>query len=215
MKSILIIGLGTFGRYMADIFIDNGHEVMAIDHNESKADAAVETISHVLIGDATDERFMKGIGISDFDLAVIAISDNFQASLEITVLLKDLGCKYIVARASRDSHKKLLLRNGADYVSYAEKEAAERLAISLGNDSIFDFIELTEDIGIYEISVPKSWVGKNVVELNIRNKHSINVLATKEHGIINPMPGLDHKFKDSERLMVMGTHKAIEKIEKK
>lgn len=214
MKSILIIGLGNFGKHIASKFIENGHEIMAIDHNEDKADAAVEMIPHILIGDATDERFMKGVGVSNFDLAVIAISDNFQATLEITVLLKDLGCKYIVARASRDSHKKLLLRNGADYVSYAEREVAERLAISLGNDSIFDFIELTEEIGIYEVSVPKAWIGKNVVELNIRNKYRVNVLATKENGVVNPMPGASHLFKSSETVMVMGKQDDIYKLEK-
>lgn len=213
MKSILIIGLGHFGKHIAAKFIENGHDIMAIDRNEDKADAAVDLIPHILIGDATDERFMKSVGVSDFDLAVIAISDNFQSTLEITVLLKDLGCKYIVARASKDSHKKLLLRNGADYVSYAEREVAERLAISLGNDNIFDFIELTDEIGIYEVSVPKDWLGKNVVELNIRNKYCVNVLATKEDGVINPMPAA-HQFKATETIMVMGRQKDVYKLEK-
>jgi len=214
MKSILIIGLGNFGRHIAKKFIENGHEIMAIDRNESKADAAVEDVSHILIGDATDERFMKGLGIDNFDLAVIAISDNFQTTLEITVILKDLGCKYIVARASQDIHKKLLLRNGADYVSYAEREAAERLAISLGNDSIFDFIELTEEVGIYEISVPKKWIGKNVIDLNIRNKHHLNVLATKSNGKINLELGASHIFSADETIMVMGTQEDVVKVEK-
>lgn len=214
MKSILVIGLGSFGRHIANKFIENGHEIMAIDINESKADAAVDDIPHILIGDATDEKFMKGVGISDFDLAVIAISDNFQATLEITVILKDLGCKYIVARASSDTHKKLLLRNGADYVSYAEREVAERLAISLGNDSIFDYIELTDEVGLYEISVPKKWVGKNVIELNIRNKHHINVLATKSNGEINLELGTTHLFSATETIMVLGTAEAVAKIER-
>ena len=214
MKSILIIGLGSFGRYIAGKFIENGHEVMAIDHNDYKADAAVEDISHILIGDATDERFMKGLGIDNFDLVVIAISDNFQTTLEITVILKDLGCKFIVARASSDIHKKLLLRNGADYVSFAEKEAAERLAISLGNDSIFDFIELTPEIGIYEISVPKRWIGKTVIDLNIRNKHHLNVLATKSNGKINIELGTTHTFTADETIMVMGSQENVNRVEK-
>ena len=114
MKSILIIGLGRFGRHMAQKFLERGHEVLAIDIREERADDVVGTIQQILIGDATDERFMESLGISNFDLAVIAIGENFQTVLEITVLLKDLGCKYIVARATRDVHKKLLLRNGAD-----------------------------------------------------------------------------------------------------
>ena len=145
MKSILIIGLGRFGRHMAQTFLDKGHEVLAVDHSEDRADAAVGSIHQILIGDATDERFMESLGISNFDLAVIAIGENFQTVLEITVLLKDLGCKYIVARATRDVHKKLLLRNGADYVSYAEREVAERLAIKFGADNIFDYVELTPE----------------------------------------------------------------------
>lgn len=140
MKSILIIGLGRFGRHMAQKFLENGHEVMAVDIKEERADAAVGMIQQILIGDATDERFMETLGIGNFDLAVIAIGENFQTVLEITVLLKDLGCKYIVARATRDVHKKLLLRNGADYVSYAEREVAERLAIKFGMDNIFDYV---------------------------------------------------------------------------
>ena len=117
MKSILVIGLGRFGRHMAQKFIENGNEVLAVEWKEERADAAVGSIRQILIGDATDERFMDSLGIDNFDLAVIAISENFQTVLEVTVLLKDLGCKYIVARATRDVHKKLLLRNGADYVS--------------------------------------------------------------------------------------------------
>lgn len=213
MKSILIIGLGQFGRHMARKFIENGHSVMAIDANEARADAAVEDISHILIGDATDENFMKGLGISDFDLAVIAIAGSFQTSLEITVILKDLGCKYVVARATSDIHKKLLLRNGANYVSYAEKEAAERLAISLGNDKIFDFIELTDEIGIYEVSVPKKWIGKNLMQLEVRTRYNINVLATKQDGIVNPMIAATHAFTETETIMVMGKQDDIYKLE--
>ena len=146
MKSVLIIGLGRFGRHMAQKFIENGHEVMAIDYNEDRADDAVGLIQQILIGDATEERFMESIGVRNFDLAVCAVGENFQTVLEITVLLKDLGCKFIIARATRDVHKKLLLRNGADYVVYAEREVAERLAIKFGADNIFDYVELTPEM---------------------------------------------------------------------
>lgn len=160
MKSVLIIGLGRFGRHMAQKFLENGHEVMAVDFREERADAAVGMIQQILIGDATDERFMETLGIRNFDLAAIAIGENFQTVLEVTVLLKDLGCKFIIARATRDVHKKLLLRNGADYVSYAEREVAEQLAIQFGMDHIFDYVELTPEVGIYEIAVPQKWLGK-------------------------------------------------------
>ena len=213
MKSILVIGLGRFGRHMAQKFLENGHEVMAIDIKEERADAAVGMIQQILIGDATDERFMETLGISNFDLAVIAIGENFQTVLEITVLLKDLGCKYIVARATRDVHKKLLLRNGADYVSYAEREVAERLAIQFGMDNIFDYVELTPEIGIYEIAVPKKWLGKSMVELSIRNKYHVSVMATKKQNQIFPLPHPNHVFESDERVMVIGTSKDVEALE--
>lgn len=209
MKTVLIIGLGRFGRHMAQKFLENGHEVMALDCREDRADAAVGMIQKILIGDATDERFMETLGVRNFDLAVIAIGESFQTVLEITVLLKDLGCKFIIARATRDVHKKLLLRNGADYVSYAEREVAERLAIQFGMDNIFDYVELTPEVGIYEIAVPSRWQGKSMVELSVRTKYHVSVLATKKENKIYPLPHPDHVFEEDERIMVMGTIKDV------
>ena len=212
MKSVLIIGLGRFGRHMAQKFIENGHEVMAIDINEDRADDAVGDIQQILIGDATEERFMESIGVRNFDLAVCAVGENFQTVLEITVLLKDLGCKYIVARATRDVHKKLLLRNGADYVVYAEREVAERLAIKFGADNIFDYIELTPEIGIYEIAVPQKWLNKSMVDLSIRTIYHVSVLAIKKQEKIFPLPHPTHVFEADESVMVMGTMEDIRNI---
>ena len=140
MKSVLIIGLGRFGRHMAQKLIDEGNDVLAVEKSEERADNAVSIIDDIHIADATDEAFIKSLGVNDFDLCVVAIGDNFQNALEITVLLKDLGAKYILARASREVHRKLLLRNGADHVVYAEREMAERLAIKYGAKNIFDYI---------------------------------------------------------------------------
>lgn len=212
MKSVLIIGLGRFGRHMAQKFIENGHEVMAIDISEDRADDAVGIIQQILIGDATEERFMEGIGVRNFDLAVCAVGENFQTVLEITVLLKDLGCKYIIARATRDVHKKLLLRNGADYVVYAEREVAERLAIKFGADNIFDYVELTPEIGIYEIAVPDKWLHKSMVDLSIRTKYHVSVMAIKKQDKIFPLPHPTHVFEADESVMVMGTMEDIQKI---
>ncbi len=212
MKSILMIGLGRFGRHMAQKFIENGHEILAIDSNEDRADDAVGDIQQILIGDATEERFMKSVGVDNFDLAVIAIGEHFQTVLEITVLLKDLGCKYIVARATRDVHQKLLLRNGADYVVYAEREVAERLAIKFGADNIFDYLELTPEIGIYEIAVPAKWLGKSMVDLAVRTKYHVSVVATKKEGKIFPLPHPSHVFAADESIMVMGSEEDIKNI---
>lgn len=214
MKSVLIIGLGRFGRHMAQKLLDDGHSVMIVERDEARADMAVDLATNIQIADATNEMFLRSIGVSDFDLCVIAIGDNFQSSLEITVLLKDLGAKFILARASRDVHRKLLLRNGADRVVYAEREMAERLAVSYGSDSIFDYIGLSGNIGIYEIAVPEQWLGHSIVEMSVRARYHVSILATKRNGVICPLPHPDHVFDSAETLMVMGDYDDIKKLTK-
>lgn len=214
MKSILIIGLGRFGRHMAHKLIEEGNDVLAVEKNEERAEMSVDVIQNIHIGDATNERFIESLGIDNFDLCVVAIGDNFQTSLEITVLLKDCGAKYVVARASCDVHKKLLLRNGADYVVYAEHDIAERLAVKFGSKNIFDYIELTSEYAIYEIAVPNNWIGKSIVEISVRNKYSVSILATKLGEKIYPMTSADHVFTNSETIMVMGSQESIRKLTK-
>ena len=212
MKSVLIIGLGRFGRHLAEKFIDEGNEVLAIEKSETLADRAVESVQNIQIGDATDEHYMESLGIRNFDLCVVAIGDDFQSSLEITVLLKDLGAQYVVARASSGVHRKLLMRNGADYVVYAEKEMAERIAMKYGSKNVFDYIELTPEYAIYEIAVPSFWCGKSIVENSIRNKYHVSILATKRDGRIYPLPTPEHVLMEDETLMVMGDAEAIRKL---
>ena len=148
MKSILVIGLGRFGRHITRKLLEEGNSVLAVEKNEERADNAINILPDIQIADATNETFIKSLGVNNFDLCVVAIGDNFQSALEITVLLKDFGAKYILARACRDVHRKLLLRNGADHVVYAEREMAERLAIKYGSKNIFDYIELTSEVAI-------------------------------------------------------------------
>lgn len=212
MKSVLIIGLGRFGRHMAEKLIEEGNAVLAVDKSEERADNAVSIINDIQIADATDEAYIKSLGVNNFDLCVVAIGDNFQSALEITVLLKDLGAKFILARASREVHRKLLLRNGADHVVYAEREMAERLAIKYGGKNLFDYIELSEDTAIFEIAVPDGWAGKTIIQKSVRNKYNISILATKKDGVIYPNPSPDYIFDKNERLMVMANNKDIEKL---
>ncbi len=209
MKSVLIIGLGRFGRHMAKKLIEQGDSVLAVDICEERADNAVNIIDSIQIGNAADEGFIETLGVENFDLCVVAIGDNFQTALEITVLLKDFGAQYILARASREVHKKLLLRNGADHVVYAEKEMAERLAVRYGANNLFDYIELTEDVGIFEIGVPESWVGKTIVEKSVRNRYNVSILATKTDGRIYPLPSPDHTFVRNETLLLLAESRAI------
>ena len=140
MKSILIIGLGRFGKHMAQKFSEQGNDILAVDTDEDRVNAVLPFVTDAQIGDATNEMFVESLGVANFDLCVVAIGDNFQSSLETTSLLKDMGAKFVLSRASRDVHAKFLLRNGADEVVYTEKETAERLAVKYGNDSVFDYI---------------------------------------------------------------------------
>lgn len=212
MKSILVIGLGRFGRHMAKKFSEQNNDVMAIDINEERINNVLSVVTNALIGDATNEQFMETIGVRDFDLCVVAIGDNFQSSLETTALLKDLGAKFVLARASRDVHAKFLLRNGADDVIYTEKETAERLAVKYGSDNIFNYIELNDEYSIYEIAVPSSWLNKSILKVNVRSKYGISILATKQGNNIYPLPKPEHVFTDSESLIILGKNEDVSRF---
>lgn len=212
MKSILIIGLGRFGRHMAQKFNEQGNDILAVDTDEERVNAALPFVTDAQIGDATNEMFVESLGVANFDLCVVAIGDNFQSSLEATALLKDMGARFVLSRASRDVHAKFLLRNGADEVVYTEKETAERLAVKYGNESVFDYIEINEDYSIYEIGVPATWVGKSILDKKVRSKFNISILATKRGKEIYPLPHPDHIFSETESLMILGRNEDVERL---
>ena len=212
MKSILIIGMGRFGKHMAQKFSEQGNDILAVDTDEDRVNAVLPFVTDAQIGDATNEMFVESLGVANFDLCVVAIGDNFQSSLETTSLLKDMGAKFVLSRASRDVHAKFLLRNGADEVVYTEKETAERLAVKYGNDSVFDYIEINEDYSIYEIGVPDSWVGKSILDKKVRTKYNISILATKRGKEIYPLPHPDHVFSETESLMILGRNEDVKRL---
>ncbi len=213
-KSFLIVGLGRFGKHMAKSLAKQNNEVLAIDINEDRVNSVLKYVTDAQIGDATDPQFIEELGVNNFDVCIVAIGDNFQSSLETTCLLKEMGAKYVFARANRDIHKKFLLRNGADEVIYAERETAERFAIRFGSEGVFDYFKLSEDYAIYEVSVPEGWVGKSIIEKNIRQKYGINVLAIKYDQQFDALPGPDHIFTKDEKLLVLGTKDAVKKMRK-
>ena len=214
MKTILLIGLGRFGRHVAMKLHELNHQVMAVDQDEEKVNRILPYVTSAQIGDSTNEEFLASLGVRNFDVCIVAIGDNFQSSLETTALLKDNGAPFVLSRANRDVHAKFLLRNGADRVVYPEKEMAQRLAVKYGNDNIFDYIELTGDYAIYEIPVPPSWVGKSIVEQDVRKRYHISILATKEAGEMNPLPRADYVFRGIETLIVMGLFKDVRAVAK-
>ena len=213
MKSILLIGLGRFGRHMAQKFNELNQEVRCYIGEESRVNDILPLVTNAQIGDGTNEAFIASLGVRNFDLCVVAIGDDFQSSLETTSLLKDLGAPFVLARASRDVHAKFLLRNGADAIIYPEKDMAVRAAVKYSADNIFDYISLTPDYSIYETEVPVWWVGKTIVQLAVRTKYHINVLALK-HGDndMEPLPSPDHVFRGDERMLILGRNKDIERF---
>ncbi len=211
MKSILLIGLGRFGRHIAMKLDELNHQVMAVDRDESRVDAVLPYVTNAQIGDGTSEEFMSSLGVRNYDVCIVAIGDNFQSSLETTSLLKELGAKLVVSRATRDVHAKFLLRNGADEIVYPEKQIGEWTAIRYSADHIFDYIELDETHAIYEISVPDNWVGKTVGELDIRKQYNVNIMALKENGIMNLSISPDTEIREGNTMFVLGSNKDIQK----
>ena len=212
MKSILLIGLGRFGRHMAIKLTELKHQVLAVDIREDRVNDVLPFVTHAQIGDSTNEQFIASLGVRNFDLCVVAIGDNFQSSLETTALLKDMGAPFVLARANRDVHAKFLLRNGADDVVYVEKEMAIRSAVKYGSDHVFEYIELTDEYAIYEIPAPPTWVGKTIVQLAIRTKFHLSVLATRRYNQIEPQPKPDHLFMPDEAVIIMGTNRDIQRF---
>ena len=211
MKNILLIGLGRFGRHIALQLSKLGHEVMAVDSNEERVNESLPIVTNAQIGDSTNTEFLRSLGIGNFDVCIVTIGGNFQNSLETTSLLKELGAKLVVSRAERDVQEKFLLRNGADEVIYPEKQVANWAAIRYTADHIRDYIEVGEAHAIFEVEVPKGWIGKTVGELDIRRKYSINIMATKENGKINMAVSPETVLTDNITLLVLGAYKELQK----
>ena len=210
-KTILLIGLGRFGLHIAKKLNELGHEVMAVDVNEEKINRAVPYVTDAQIGNSTNEEFLKSLGINNFDLCIVTISDNFQSSLETTSLLKELGAKKVVSRAERDGQAKFLLRNGADEIVYPEKQLASWMAIKYSADHILDYIEVDNEHAIFEVSVPKDWIGKTIGEIDIRKKYGINILGIKDGKKLNVNVTPSQILSLELSLLVIGDYKKLKK----
>ena len=211
MKNILVIGTGRFGSYVIKKFSDLGDEILAIDKREENLTKILPFVTSSLVGDTTDADFMNSVGVNNFDICIVAIGDNFQNSLETTSLLKELGAKFVISRASRDVHEKFLLRNGADKVVYPEKNMAEWTAIRYSASTIRDYIPVPGDYSIFEVDVPDSWVGKSIIDLKIRQKMHLNILAVTDEGKFNMEYDPAEPFKAGETVMVIGKDSDLRK----
>lgn len=216
MKSILVIGLGRFGHHLAMNFMKHGNDVMIIDQDEKRIEDIVPYVSSAKIGDCTNPEVLKSLGIGNFDLIVVCIGTNFQSSLEITSLVKEMGGKRVISKATRDIQAKFLLRNGADEVIYPEKDIAENLAARYSVNHVYDYIELADGYAIYEIPPLKEWVGRTISESNIAAKYHVSILGVKCNGNKpNIMPPANYKIKAAEHLIVLAQNQVAEALLKK
>ena len=211
MKSILLIGLGRFGKHIAMHLNQLGHQVMAVDHEEERIEAVLPFVTNAQIGDSTNAYFLESLGISNYDVCIVAIGNDFQSSLETTSLLKELGGKMVVSRAARDVQAKFLLRNGADEVVYPEKQLAKWTAIRYSADHILDYIELDEYHAMFEVSVPEAWAGRTIGQIDIRKKFSINIMGIKKSGKLELSISPDTVLEAEDTMLVLGRNKNLQK----
>ena len=211
MKTVLLIGVGRFGRHIAMKLSDLGHQIMAVDTSEDRIRAVLPFVTNAQIGDSTSEDFLSSLGIRNFDVCIVTIGDDFQNSLETVDLLKELGAKKVIARASTGVQEKFLLRNGADEVVYPEKQLAAWMAIRYTSDHILDYIELDGDYSIFELTVPADWIGKTVGQLDVRKKYGINILGVRQDGALDMNVTPDTLLSRDGSVLVLGHLKAMQK----
>ncbi|MBQ1546679.1 MAG: TrkA family potassium uptake protein [Clostridia bacterium] len=210
MDSAIIIGVGQFGAHVAKRMSELKCEVMVVDVNEERINEILPYVTNAQIGDSTNEEFMRALGVSNYDVCIVTISNSFQTLLETTSLVKELGAKVVVSRAANDVQMKFLLRNGADDVIYPEKQTAMRVATKYASKSILDYIELDSSISIYEMKIPKEWNGKTLMQLDIRKKFNVNIIAVKRAGRMS-VPSPDMVMTTDDTALVIGERRNIQK----
>ena len=204
MKSFMIIGMGRFGHYLCRELSALGNEILAVDVVEEQLEPCLSLVTSAQIGDCTRQEVLQELGVRNFDACFVCIGTNFQNSLEITSLLKEMGAKKVVSRASTDVQAKFLLRNGADEVVYPERDIAERIAKKSSANHVFDFVDLGA-YGIYEVLPLNSWVGKSIRELNVRVSYNISILGIRGKDGSLVMPDAEYCFHEDDHMMVMGS----------
>lgn len=209
MKSVLLIGMGKFGQTLGQKLLDMNVEVMIVDKDEDKINQLAGKYTDALITNCMNEDNLKMLDIPSFDACVVTIGDDFQSSLEITSLLKELGAKWVVSKATTEIQRKFLLRSGADEVVYPDRDIAEKLAVKLNSNNVFDYIELNSEYSIFELSAPENWIGKTLIDLNPRQKYGINILTVKKGASIVDSLNANYVFEKGDHMLVFGNTKRI------
>ena len=211
-KQFAILGLGRFGMSMAKTLSEKGFDVMAVDEDPDAVQIASEFVTHAVRADVTDELSMRSLGVGNFDVVVVAIASHLESSAMATLIVKEMGIKYIVAKAKDDMQKKILEKIGADRVIFPEREMGTRIANSLVYGNFFEFMELSDEFGIAEFEPLKEWVGKTLAQTEIRAKYGLNVVAVKSNGRVEASPRADRVFKEREIIIVMGESTQIQRF---
>lgn len=214
-KQFVVIGLGIFGSSVAKTLYNLGNDVLAIDMDEEAVQEISNSVTHAVQMDATDEHALKTIGIRNFDVAVVAIGANAQASIMTTLLVKELGVKYIIVKGNSDLHAKVLYKIGADRVILPERDMGTRVAHNLVSSSILDYIELSPDYSIMEIESPNQWHNKNIKDLNLRAKYGINIIAIKNDNAVNMSPYAEDIIEPGDIVVAIGSAKDLNLLEGK
>lgn len=212
-KQFAVIGMGRFGSSVARAISEIGFEVLAIDSDEQRTQDVVNIVTHAVSADSTDEEALRALGIRNFDVVVVSIGQDIQASILTTLILKDMGVPRIIAKAQNELHGKVLNKIGADKVIYPERDMGLRVAHHLVSPNIMDFIELSSDHSIIELKATAQMIGQNLKQLNVRANYGCNVMAIKNNGKMNISPNADDPIKPDDILIIVGANKDLQKME--
>jgi trk system potassium uptake protein len=214
-KNFAVIGLGRFGGSICRTLSDEGFEVLAIDKNEERVNAYAMIASHAAVGDTTDEAVLKSLGIRNFDHVIVAIGDDIQSSILTTLILKELGVNHITVKAQNDYHEKVLVKIGADKVVHPERDMGRRIAHNMASSSVLDYLELSDEHSIVEIVVNSKISGHTIIDLDIRKKYGLNIVAIKRGMDIIVSPKANEDILANDVLIVIGTDEDIDRFERK
>ncbi len=220
MRQFAVIGLGRFGSSIAKTLAQKDCQVLAIDKDENKIQDISEAVTQAVCLDATDEKALKAVGIEQIDVAVVSVGGNVEASILIALLLKEIGIKEVIAKSVTPQQGKVLEKIGVDKIIFPERDMGERLANALTSPKVTDYLRLSSNCSIIEITPPKDFIGKTLKALNIRTKYQLNIVAIKRKNakgeeIANVVPVAEEKIREGDRLLVAGANEAIEKLKKK
>ncbi|GAH25303.1 unnamed protein product [marine sediment metagenome] len=212
MKQFIVLGLGRFGSAVATTLVELGHEVLGVDNDEERVDDLKDKITQAVQADITEERVLKELGVKNFDAAIVSIGTDLEASILVTMMLKEMGLKYIIAKAQNNLHAKVLKKIGVDKVVFPERDMGARIARRLITPNIKDYVELEPDYNIMEIEALPEFIDNSLSELDLRNKYGINVLAIKRDNSFNISPQAKDVIKKDDFLIVIGETKIITKL---